>query len=356
MERPNSAFEILQEMQRANTIASNIFSSPVVEMAQSLASMNSMAHIAQMENSLIQMARFSVAQKASNTLLSLAHVESSMDGFLQHQGLLSQVFANRFPDTLASWVQKQNSYDGGLLKSALLSHEIAKGISASSALMSSHTFPISKAFENAGRLADMLNYPVGFFNHMENMKRSRLLSELYESKNKALKIEYDFLKLLDANEDVDKKIITPTAVILQAKTIKKEIEGIYRDNSILYRIKPRRFEEVVQELFEKKGYQVTLTAQTKDGGYDLIALSTDNGMPLKYLVECKRYRQDRKIGIDIIRSFSDVVRGQNVNKGIIFTTSYFSSDARKHKAVPYLLDLKDHDDIVNWVDDYMLNR
>ena len=48
--------------------------------------------------------------------------------------------------------------------------------------------------------------------------------------------------------------------------IPKLITDIYRDNSLLNNLDPRKFEEVVAELMAKEGFDVELTKQTRDGG------------------------------------------------------------------------------------------
>jgi len=188
-------------------------------------------------------------------------------------------------------------------------------------------------------------------------KSSRLITEYLSQRQEVVNVGYDFSKV-DDKEDVNTGlIITPTQIIHEAKSIADTIVDIYRDNKFLLKIPPRKFEEVIAELLMQKGYVVDLTKQTRDGGYDILALSYDNGMPLKYLVECKRYARNRPIGINIVRSFFDTIRTQEANKGIIFTTSSFTADAwKRQKANPYFLDYKDHDDIITWVREYMLSR
>lgn len=157
------------------------------------------------------------------------------------------------------------------------------------------------------------------------------------------------LDVVDSREP-EKKII----LLHEANRLRDTIHGIYRDNSLLYKIKAREFEEVVAELLRNKNFEVELTKQTRDGGFDLIAVQNLAGVPLRFLVECKRYREDRPIGVDIIRSFSNVIQNHDANMGLLFTTSYFSPDARQHaeQYMPYRLDFKDKQDILSWVKAY----
>jgi|GEM_PF-3527997 len=183
--------------------------------------------------------------------------------------------------------------------------------------------------------------------------------------------QLQFLKPLIANFDFDvddeddleaiefellpePAIIVPQQKIVLAKQItnvEKIITSIYKDHRELHHIHHREFEEMMAELLRSRGFEVHLTKQTRDGGTDIIALQDIAGSPLKFLVECKKHAPNRKVGIDIVRGFSHVIHTQQANKGIIFTTSYFTADARKEQKsyMPYLLDLKDQDDVLNWV-------
>jgi HJR/Mrr/RecB family endonuclease len=156
----------------------------------------------------------------------------------------------------------------------------------------------------------------------------------------------------------DPSIVIPEkrVVLLKELThIEKTIAAIYHDNKQLYNVHHREFEEMMAELLKSRGFEVHLTKQTRDGGKDIIALRNMDGLPLKMLVECKKNAPHRKIGVDIIRGFSHVINTMKANKGVIFTTSYFSEDAKKEKDthMPYLLDLRDRNDVIAWIKEYV---
>lgn len=174
---------------------------------------------------------------------------------------------------------------------------------------------------------------------------------------KALECEIESLQFreFDLIEWPENEIILPTQeVITQTNKVKDIIRAIYQDHQFLFKLTSRQFEEVVAELLENKGFHVELTKQTRDNGYDILALKDLNGFPLKFLVECKKYASSRPIGIEIIRSFCDVVKEENANKGIICTTSYFTSPAKERKIKEgHMLDLHDRSDLLHWVIDYL---
>lgn len=104
------------------------------------------------------------------------------------------------------------------------------------------------------------------------------------------------------------------------------IREIKANPKAMYDISPRQFEELVAQLLSGFGLDVTLTAQTKDGGRDIIAVSGDPQMTT--IVECKRYSPDRKVGVAELRSLYGVVELEKANKGILVTASRLTEDAK----------------------------
>lgn len=174
-------------------------------------------------------------------------------------------------------------------------------------------------------------------------------------------IDYDFLTLLEDDDETDNIEIDSeksSIIITETIRVKEIISEIYYNNLKLFSIHPREFEKIIAELLYNQGFKVELTKQTRDNGYDILALKYINGFsPIKYLVECKRYAEDRKIGVEIIRSFKEVLQTENANKGIIVTTSYFTKDAIKKQAeTPLLLDYKNKDEVLEWVNSYFTQK
>jgi len=174
---------------------------------------------------------------------------------------------------------------------------------------------------------------------------------------------YDFSDLIQDYEetddidllDVDVQEVNPKNIILEETArIKQIIFEIYVNNEKLFKLHPREFEKIIAELLYNKGFEIELTKQTRDNGYDILAMKYINGFsPIKYLVECKRFAENRKIGVEIVRSFKEVLSTEQANKGLIVTTSYFSRDAiKKQQETPLLLEYKDKNEVINWVNDY----
>jgi hypothetical protein len=63
-------------------------------------------------------------------------------------------------------------------------------------------------------------------------------------------------------------------------------------------MEPRKFEELVAELFEDKGYDVEVTPRSKDGGLDIRVFHKSELGCFLTLVECKRYGESKRVGVD----------------------------------------------------------
>ncbi len=160
---------------------------------------------------------------------------------------------------------------------------------------------------------------------------------------------FDKLSALELEIDLDQKTNSDKQQVTKIiNTTPKIIKSIYQDHDILKIIDPRKFEEVVAELLHSKGFQVELTKQTRDGGYDIFAITEVSGFPIEMIVECKRSKNT--IGVDIVRSFCDVISQKKPNKGLLVTTSYYSINAKERKqAMGAVLDLQDRDDLLKWI-------
>ena len=109
------------------------------------------------------------------------------------------------------------------------------------------------------------------------------------------------------------------------------------------------FEELIAEIFFRKGFDVELTKRTRDGGYDIIAIQKKDFLT-KYLIECKRPDIGKKIGIRPIRELYGVKLVEKATKAILATTATFTRGSRlffeEHK---WEIEGKDFNDIMEWI-------
>jgi len=118
----------------------------------------------------------------------------------------------------------------------------------------------------------------------------------------------------------------------------------------LYSLDPRAFEELVADMLRERGYEITLTPATNDGGFDMFAAWKDDLGSFLYLVECKRYTPPNKVGVSVVRSLHGVVQQQQANAGIVVTTSFFTKGAREFQEhLPHQMQLRDYLSLQKWL-------
>lgn len=153
---------------------------------------------------------------------------------------------------------------------------------------------------------------------------------------------------LYAGEDPPAELVT-VAQCVNAELIAKlkgHPEGVYD-------MSPRAFEELIAEILASYGWQIHLTAETRDGGYDIFAISKDiSGASTSWVVECKRYSRERKVGVDIARSLYAVKGDLRVANAMIATTSFFTSGVVDFKNSRYDFHLRDFRSLVDWLQQY----
>jgi HJR/Mrr/RecB family endonuclease len=156
---------------------------------------------------------------------------------------------------------------------------------------------------------------------------------------------------------VDAELIVPATKIELATINQELVTYLAKHPKSLYTLEPRRFEELVAELFRDFGYEVLLTPQSKDGGVDIRAVRKDSVGTFLYLIECKRYRQERPVAVDLVRSLYGVVQAERATCGILATTSRFTKEAHEFaKRSQFQLSLRDYSHVTEWLQEYLKRR
>jgi len=160
------------------------------------------------------------------------------------------------------------------------------------------------------------------------------------------------VKLFDASE-----VLSPQGghcLRVDVEEISQElIRYLARHPDKMNELTPRKFEELVAELFRDMGYEVKLTPASKDGGFDITAVrKTEVGTGL-YFIECKRYSAGNKVGVEIVRSLHGVVESEKATGGIVVTTSFFTRGAFEFRdRNQYHLELADRARLQEFLDGY----
>lgn len=121
----------------------------------------------------------------------------------------------------------------------------------------------------------------------------------------------------------------------------------------MYLLSPRKFEQLVAELFRAKGYDIEIGRGTKDGGIDIRAFQRSDIGSLLTLIQCKRYAPNHKVRVDAVRQLYGVVNRDNATAGLIVTTSTFTRDAQSEQQLfKHRIQLAQYANLTCWLKEY----
>jgi restriction system protein len=127
-------------------------------------------------------------------------------------------------------------------------------------------------------------------------------------------------------------------------------ELVHESPDLIRALTPREFEEVVAEYFHRQGYEVELTASSRDGGKDVYAAKTDALGSFLYIVECKAFSPTNPVGVRFVRHLYGVVQHERATAGVLATTSHFTHGAKAFQQdVQFQLSLRDFGDVKQWL-------
>lgn len=180
-------------------------------------------------------------------------------------------------------------------------------------------------------------YPVGAFNYEASDCSGGHFVQPPEFDVNYYEFEYDFYDEQDIYSDVNRACIN--------------IDRILHNNEVVYNISPREFEELVAEVFARRGYNVEITQATRDGGCDIIATKNIDGLPYMILIECKRYDRRNHVGVQLVRSLLGVQTDRKANKAVLVTSSSFTKNAKDFaERQQHLISLVDFDDLMQMIE------
>lgn len=151
----------------------------------------------------------------------------------------------------------------------------------------------------------------------------------------------------------EQDIVSPARIELLEEVNEELLRLLSKSPDFLYQLPPRKFEELIARLFKDRGYEVSLTQATRDGGYDLIAKINDGLISTVLLAECKRYKKENKVGVEVVRGLYGVTESKRANQGLVITSSYFTRDAREEQLrIGNRIGLRDFNNLVEWLRPY----
>lgn len=127
---------------------------------------------------------------------------------------------------------------------------------------------------------------------------------------------------------------------MKEKQLRRQAARRVRQLGHLKKMPPIQFERLVQELYERLGWEVRGTPASGDGGIDL-AIRKQGAYGI---IQCKRYR--KTLGVTPLRELNGVVHAEQAEFGTLITTASFTRQAREsHQKMPKIR-LVDGNDLI----------
>lgn len=178
---------------------------------------------------------------------------------------------------------------------------------------------------------------------------SNIVRAVYSPDAFSIALRRDLSAIAEKREPSD-----PAYSIILPSIDPSDFKSLVSNPEELRKASPRFFEEVVAELLKADGWDVKLVLRPNSPGPDIIAISSKvvGNLPLKMVVECKRWRADRPVNIDVVRKVMYWVNEEyRTTFGMIATTSHFTSNAiaQTEDLHQWRLTLRDYDEIIRWI-------
>ena len=120
----------------------------------------------------------------------------------------------------------------------------------------------------------------------------------------------------------------------------------------LYRLHWRDFEKLIAELMEAQGFQVEIGPGQGDGGIDLTLLQRDPIGDVLTLVQAKKYRPDRPIGLQAIQALHGAKEAECASGSMFITTSAYQPAAKRFASRQNVqMSLYVSDDVRQWCEE-----
>ncbi len=137
----------------------------------------------------------------------------------------------------------------------------------------------------------------------------------------------EFFLSLQKTEPEKKSVIVHVSHVWKAL-----VRELLREPEKVFSLLPREFEELVEEIVKNLGYDTTLTPNTRDGGYDIVAIrKADPLFETMHLIEAKLWSPPRKVGEPVLRGLYGVGNLLKCNGVMVITPAQFSRDAERFR-------------------------
>jgi restriction system protein len=129
----------------------------------------------------------------------------------------------------------------------------------------------------------------------------------------------------------------------------KFLDYLAKNQDDLEKIHWRNFERFCAEFFNRLGYVIQLGPGSKDGGIDIRAFDENNRQSPLIVIQCKRYKVEKKVDIETVKAFYTDVLFEKAKHGVIVTTSHVAPGGKKtSQARSFPLSFAENEDVKKW--------
>jgi hypothetical protein len=119
---------------------------------------------------------------------------------------------------------------------------------------------------------------------------------------------------------VGQPVFSPHSIVVPEIVLElsdRLLHALGQDPALLRGIDARMFEELIAEIFRKFHMEVQLTKRTRDGGVDILAFEDTKYTRNQYIIECKHYSPERKVGLEIVQRLYGVKADLRATKAFL---------------------------------------
>jgi len=154
-------------------------------------------------------------------------------------------------------------------------------------------------------------------------------------------------------------MLSPTMIGFLRNISNEYMLWLRKHPEVIEKVSWEAFECIVAEVFTSKGFAVELTGRVRNDTCDVFAVRADEfGAETRYLIECKRYADCRRIGLSVVNQVIGAAKRKDVDHAFLVTTSGFTKDVLTKKAVfrDLRLHLRDGKELAAWIREYQPRR
>ncbi|MER9065992.1 restriction endonuclease [Mesorhizobium sp. M0902] len=139
-------------------------------------------------------------------------------------------------------------------------------------------------------------------------------------------------------------------------------EQLQKNPEALPNVSKGDFEGLCAELFVRRGFEVDLFRETKDGGIDFLAVKNEDIDPLIVAVQCKQPDQRdgkprKALGRPVVQQIYGAAKAWDLHGAVAISGSTYSREAADFaKNKPEEIRLHDAHDVLDWIQKYRWNK